>query len=81
VRAACWQARPRPGDRDAHQLDGIEETEWAREHAVVGLKFNEWFRPLTRRATACLILSVSIRQTRASGALEMIKKQTRKARR
>jgi hypothetical protein len=27
------------------ELDGIEETEWAREHAVVGLKFSEWFRP------------------------------------
>jgi hypothetical protein len=27
------------------ELDGIEETEWAREHAVVGLKFGEWFRP------------------------------------
>jgi hypothetical protein len=27
------------------ELDGIEETGWARQHAVVGLKFNEWFRP------------------------------------
>jgi hypothetical protein len=27
------------------ELDGIEETEWARQHAVVGLKFREWFRP------------------------------------
>jgi hypothetical protein len=27
------------------ELDGIEETEWAREHAVFGLKFNEWFQP------------------------------------
>jgi hypothetical protein len=27
------------------ELDGIEETEWDREHAVVGLKFSEWFRP------------------------------------
>jgi hypothetical protein len=27
------------------EFDGIEETEWAREHAVVGLKFSEWFRP------------------------------------
>lgn len=27
------------------ELDGIEETEWARQHAVFGLKFNEWFRP------------------------------------
>jgi hypothetical protein len=27
------------------ELDGIEETEWARQHAVVGLKFSEWFRP------------------------------------
>jgi hypothetical protein len=27
------------------ELDGIEETEWARQHAVVGLKFGEWFRP------------------------------------
>jgi hypothetical protein len=27
------------------ELDGIEETEWAREHAVVGLKFDEWFLP------------------------------------
>jgi len=27
------------------ELDGIEETEWARQHAVVGLKFNEWFQP------------------------------------
>ena len=27
------------------EFDGIEETDWAREHAVVGLKFNEWFRP------------------------------------
>jgi hypothetical protein len=27
------------------ELDGIEETEWAREHAVVGLKFSEWFQP------------------------------------
>jgi hypothetical protein len=27
------------------EFDGIEETEWARQHAMVGLKFNEWFRP------------------------------------
>ena len=27
------------------EFDGIEETEWARQHAVVGLKFSEWFRP------------------------------------
>jgi hypothetical protein len=27
------------------QLDGIEGTEWARQHAVVGLKFSEWFQP------------------------------------
>jgi len=27
------------------ELDGIEETEWAHQHAVVGLKFNEWFQP------------------------------------
>jgi hypothetical protein len=27
------------------EFDGIEETAWARQHAVVGLKFNEWFRP------------------------------------
>ena len=27
------------------EFDGIEETEWARQHAVVGLKFNEWFKP------------------------------------
>jgi hypothetical protein len=27
------------------EFDGIEETAWAREHAVVGLKFSEWFRP------------------------------------
>jgi hypothetical protein len=27
------------------EFDGIEETEWARQHAVVGIKFNEWFRP------------------------------------
>jgi hypothetical protein len=27
------------------ELDGIEETEWARQHAVFGLKFNEWFTP------------------------------------
>lgn len=27
------------------ELDGIEETEWARQHAVVGLAFNEWFQP------------------------------------
>jgi hypothetical protein len=27
------------------ELDGIEETEWARQHAVACLKFNEWFRP------------------------------------
>jgi hypothetical protein len=27
------------------ELDGIEETEWARQHAVVGLKFSEWFQP------------------------------------
>lgn len=27
------------------EFDGIEESDWAREHAVVGLKFNEWFRP------------------------------------
>lgn len=27
------------------ELDGIEETEWARQHAVVGLKFIEWFQP------------------------------------
>ena len=27
------------------EFDGIEETEWARQHAVFGLKFNEWFRP------------------------------------
>jgi hypothetical protein len=27
------------------EFDGIEESEWAREHAVVGLKFNEWFQP------------------------------------
>jgi hypothetical protein len=28
------------------EFDGIEETEWARQHAVVGLKSNEWFHPL-----------------------------------
>jgi hypothetical protein len=27
------------------ELDGIEETDRAREHAVVGLKFNEWLKP------------------------------------
>jgi hypothetical protein len=27
------------------ELDGIEETKWAREHGVVGLKFSKWFRP------------------------------------
>jgi hypothetical protein len=27
------------------EVDRIEETDWARQHAVVGLKFNEWFRP------------------------------------
>ena len=27
------------------EFDGIEETEWARQHAVVGLKFSEWFQP------------------------------------
>ena len=27
------------------EFDGIEETEWARQHAVVGLKFSEWLRP------------------------------------
>jgi hypothetical protein len=29
-----------------------EETEWARQHAAVGLKFNEWFQPSTPQATA-----------------------------
>jgi hypothetical protein len=27
------------------EFDGIEETDWARQHAVVGLKFSEWFQP------------------------------------
>jgi hypothetical protein len=27
------------------ELDGIEESEWARQHAVVGLRFSEWFQP------------------------------------
>jgi hypothetical protein len=27
------------------EFDGIEETEWARQHSVVGPKFNEWFQP------------------------------------
>jgi hypothetical protein len=27
------------------ELDGIEETDWARKHAVVGLEFSERFRP------------------------------------
>jgi hypothetical protein len=27
------------------EFDGIEETEWARQNAVFGLKFSEWFRP------------------------------------
>jgi hypothetical protein len=27
------------------EFDGIEATEWARQHAVVGLKFSEWFQP------------------------------------
>jgi hypothetical protein len=27
------------------ELDGLEETEWARQHAIVGLKFSEWFLP------------------------------------
>jgi hypothetical protein len=26
------------------ELDGIEESEWRREHAVVNLKFSEWFK-------------------------------------
>jgi hypothetical protein len=27
------------------ELDGIEETEWARQHAALGLRFSEWFQP------------------------------------
>jgi hypothetical protein len=27
------------------EFDGIEDSDWGRENAVVGLKFNEWFEP------------------------------------
>ena len=27
------------------ELDGIEESDWGREHAVVNLKFSDWFKP------------------------------------
>jgi hypothetical protein len=29
------------------ELDGIEESEWGRQHAVVNLKFSEWFKPFS----------------------------------
>ena len=29
------------------ELDGVEESDWGREHAVVTLKFSEWFKPFT----------------------------------
>jgi hypothetical protein len=31
------------------EMDGIEESEWAREHAVVNLKFADWFKPFDER--------------------------------
>src|SRR5262249_38711887 len=34
------------------EFDGIEETEWAPQHAVVGLKSNEGSNRSTRQATA-----------------------------
>ncbi len=32
------------------ELDGIEESDWARERAVANLKFSEWFRPFSVEA-------------------------------
>lgn len=29
------------------ELDGIEESDWGREHAVVNLRFSEWFKPFS----------------------------------
>ncbi len=33
------------------ELDGIEESEWGREHAVVNLRFSEWFKPFRVEAS------------------------------
>jgi hypothetical protein len=33
------------------ELDGIEESDWARERAVANLKFSEWFKPFSVDST------------------------------
>jgi hypothetical protein len=33
------------------ELDGIEGSDWGREHAVVNLRFSEWFKPFSADAT------------------------------
>ena len=33
------------------ELDGIEESDWARERAVANLKFSEWFKPFSVEST------------------------------
>jgi Domain of unknown function (DUF1905) len=41
-RTSRWRSN---STRHRGRVDGIEETEWARQHAVVDLQFNEWFHP------------------------------------